>query len=201
MIRVSGPTVAPNLFGEGKHGFRSKNPGSVESATIPGAAWMNHLQEAVCRFVEGAGIALDPDNYDQLTDAFIARITGLSRPYDISFIAGFAADGVAADLAVHRFGLDIVKRDWRIYGAFGGLETAPTGAALTIDVKKNGATIFATKPQFNAGGTNLIAGGFTGGADHVDFAPGDHLDVYIDQVGSTIKGQGLRFGLLGVALS
>lgn len=75
--------------------------------------------------------------------------------------------------------------------------TAPTGAALIVDIKKNGTTIFSTKPQIDAGAlTSLTSGtpyvlavGFTG------FADDDIITFDVTQVGSTIAGAGLKVTL------
>ena len=70
------------------------------------------------------------------------------------------------------------------------VKTAPTGAALIVDVNKNGTTIFTTQ-----GGRPSIAIGDT--ADDSDtpdvtaLAETDKLTVDIDQVGSTIAGADL----------
>lgn len=66
--------------------------------------------------------------------------------------------------------------------------TAPTGAALIIDVKKNGTTIFPTtaKPQ-------VAAAANTGTAvpDTTSFANGDYLTVDVTQIGSTVAGSNI----------
>ena len=68
--------------------------------------------------------------------------------------------------------------------------TAPTGAALIVDVLLNGTTIFAgTKPTIAAGATSS-------GAVAVDpsvgrFTSGDVLSLSVTQVGSTVAGSDL----------
>jgi len=70
------------------------------------------------------------------------------------------------------------------------VKTAPTGAALIVDVNKNGTTIFTTQ-----GGRPTIAiGDTTDDSDTPDvtaLAETDKLTVDIDQVGSTIAGADL----------
>ncbi len=71
---------------------------------------------------------------------------------------------------------------------------APTGAAVIVDLKKDGTTIFSTKPQIDAGA-------FTGGSNAVisnstlSFSSIVSLDV--TQVGSTFAGSGLTVLLNG----
>lgn len=75
--------------------------------------------------------------------------------------------------------------------------TAPTGAAILVDVNKNGTTIYTTqanRPQI-AVSTNTA----TGNSPNVTtLAAGDYLTVDIDQVGSTVAGSDLtvQIGLI-----
>jgi hypothetical protein len=68
--------------------------------------------------------------------------------------------------------------------------TAPTGAALLVDVNKNGTTIFTTqgnRPSIAIGGTSSSAAV----PDVTALAAGDLLTVDVDQIGSTIAGSDL----------
>ena len=68
--------------------------------------------------------------------------------------------------------------------------TAPTGAALIVDVRKNGSTIFTTR----ANRPTVSAGGFTavGGTPNVTaWGVGEYLTVDVNQVGSTVAGADL----------
>lgn len=67
--------------------------------------------------------------------------------------------------------------------------TAPVGAAVTVDVNKNGTTIFTTQ----ANRPSIAAGGFTATAtpDVTALSIGDYLTVDIDGVGSTNPGADL----------
>jgi len=75
------------------------------------------------------------------------------------------------------------------------IKGAPTGAALIADVKSDGASIFSTKPQINAGET-------TGGSDasfSVSSIPINAIvTLDIDQVGSTFAGSGLTVIVRGI---
>jgi len=68
------------------------------------------------------------------------------------------------------------------------VKTAPTGAALIIDINDNGTTIFSTRPEIDAGST-------TEDNNHVisdsAIAAGAELTMDIDQVGSTVAGEDL----------
>jgi hypothetical protein len=70
--------------------------------------------------------------------------------------------------------------------------TPPTGQALKIDVRKNGASIFQTKPSIAAGATS-------GGTDAVfaetALAVNDVLSFDIDQIGTDTPGADLMIAL------
>lgn len=68
--------------------------------------------------------------------------------------------------------------------------TAPTGAAILIDVNKNGTTLFTT--QGNR--TSIAVSGFADTASTPDVTTAttdDYITVDIDQIGSTIAGADL----------
>ncbi|HEY5695517.1 MAG TPA: hypothetical protein VIQ80_01650 [Candidatus Saccharimonadales bacterium] len=69
--------------------------------------------------------------------------------------------------------------------------TAPTGANLILDIKKNGTTIYTTQ----ANRPTIVAGATSGGPgaapDVTALAAGDYLTVDIAQVGSTVPGADL----------
>jgi hypothetical protein len=67
--------------------------------------------------------------------------------------------------------------------------TAPTGAAVTIDVNKNGSSVFTTnpKPVIYAGQTVVS----TSTPNITTFSAGDYITVDIDTVGSLNPGSDL----------
>jgi hypothetical protein len=70
------------------------------------------------------------------------------------------------------------------------VKTAPTGAALIVDVNKDGTTIFTTQ----GGRPSIAAGDTQDDSDTPDvtaLAEGDKLTIDVDQVGSTIAGADL----------
>lgn len=74
--------------------------------------------------------------------------------------------------------------------------TAPTGAAVIVDVNKNGTTIFTTqgnRPTIAAASTMSAAA--TPDAAASTFAAGDYITVDVDQVGSTVAGANLVVAL------
>ena len=78
------------------------------------------------------------------------------------------------------FGLTIVEVRLRV-------KTAPTGAAIIVDLNVNGVTVFTTQ----ANRPTIAAGASTGVSTAVDLrslAKGDNLTIDIDQIGSTVAG-------------
>lgn len=74
------------------------------------------------------------------------------------------------------------------------VNTAPTGAAIIVDITKNGTSIFTT--QTNR--PTIAISGFTGvsGVPNLTWANGEYLTVDIDQIGSTVAGADLTVQVL-----
>lgn len=121
-----------------------------------------------------------------------AEPTFKGQIYDIPFNAGFATDGTTEDCAVQTYGELVVARTGSFTGEAGYVDVAPTGAALIVDIEKNGTTIYSSKPQFAATANTLSAGTLkTDGTE--DFVSGDRITFKITQIGSTNAGDGCRF--------
>lgn len=79
-----------------------------------------------------------------------------------------------------------------ILGVYATVSVAPTGAAILIDVHKNGTTIFTTqgnRPTIAA--TAFAVNAEVTNMDVTAIAAGDYLTVNIDQIGSTLPGEDL----------
>jgi len=118
------------------------------------------------------------------TDAKVSAV----NTYDIPWIAGYDSDNaledlVAGDLIPVLIDRDIIIEDVALYA-----ETAPTGAAIQVDIELNGASIFSTNPEIDAG-SNADDGNHVLSTTSV--SAGSRLKPVVDQVGSTITGQGL----------
>lgn len=79
--------------------------------------------------------------------------------------------------------------DW----TFSAVE-APTGSAITIDVHKNGTTIFSTKPTI-AATANISSGAVISTST---FAVDDLIEIFVDAVGSTTTGKNLKGAPIGI---
>jgi hypothetical protein len=75
------------------------------------------------------------------------------------------------------------------------IKGAPTGAALIVDIRKDGTTIFSAKPQINAGATT---GGGSATFSVTAIPSSSELSLSVDQVGSTFAGSGLTVMLTGI---
>ena len=75
MKRIATPNRAVDLFGAGKDGYRSAVAG-VSTATEFSAPWFNHIQEAIVRTLEAAGLALSDTDYDQFVTALNTLFVG-----------------------------------------------------------------------------------------------------------------------------
>lgn len=82
-----------------------------------------------------------------------------------------------------------------ITGVYLHIDTAPTGAALIVDVNVNGTTIFTTqsnRPQ-------IAAGAYSGNSTTIEaatWANGEYITADVDQIGSTIAGSNLTIMVL-----
>jgi len=120
-----------------------------------------------------------------------------AKPYDIAFIAGFDGTMVAEDVAVQTYGETVMVRSGSFTGEVGYIDTAGTGAAVIVDIEKNGTSIYTTAPQFPASSNALTAGTLkTDGTE--DFVSGDRITFKVTQIGSTVAGSGIRFTVAGV---
>lgn len=117
--------------------------------------------------------------------------------YDIGFSGGFDSDMLQDDVEVKAYGKIAMCRSGSFMGECGYVETAPTGAALIVDIEKNGTSIYTTKPQFAIGAYTLTAGVLK--TDNTeDFAAGDRITFKVTQIGSTVAGKGLTFSVKGI---
>ena len=87
----------------------------------------------------------------------------------------------------------LMARPGTFVGEAGYIDTVCTGAALILDVEKNGTSIYSTKPQFADGvANNLITAGVL---STTTFVANDRITFKVTQIGSTIAGKGVRFML------
>ena len=116
-------------------------------------------------------------------------------PYDIAFLAGFDEAVLVDDLIAQGYATLICPRDIEITLDIGDIQTVPTGAAVTIDVKVEGVSIYTGLPSFADTTGNFTAGTLVGGL--VAISAGEVIEFSIAQIGATTPGQGVTFSLIG----
>jgi hypothetical protein len=99
-------------------------------------------------------------------------------------------------LSVNSTGSAVVSMPYGFTVQTGSLRinAAPTGQAVIVDIKKDGASIYSTKPQIAAGSKKSNQ---TGILSVTSFAESSEVHVSVDQVGSTLAGSGLTIMLKG----
>lgn len=123
----------------------------------------------------------------------VPELANGAKAYDLAFNAGYAYNYAADNLAVQTYNEVVVPRAITIEGEAGFLETVSAGAAVIVDILKNGVSIYTVKPQFAAGATALTAGTLATTA----LAAGDRVTFKVTQIGSTTPGARMRFTLKG----
>jgi hypothetical protein len=180
----------PNLDFAGAGVTVTDVPGSVKTlVTIPGGGHV--IQD------EGTPLAVQP-NLNFKGTGVLAE----NDPGNAATMVTIEGAPIATRAAVFTFEgrLTAVGGTIRIYNKLGVTATisqvyltatvAPTGAAIIVDVHKNGTTIFtnqAHRPQIADGAHT----GFSVTVDDTSWADGDYLSADMDQVGSTYAGEDL----------
>lgn len=122
-----------------------------------------------------------PEYWDSLTDP--ERF--------VHTIAGAVTTGAGKATFTNTTGYDLWIFDVELTAT-----TAPTGAALIVDVNVAGTSIFATaadRPQLAIGATSGSASpaDSEAGVEAARVAPGEAVTFDVDQIGSTVAGSGL----------
>jgi hypothetical protein len=123
----------------------------------------------------------------------------INNAAELKEFIGIAASDETTDLTVgaakvtmrmpYAFNLSSVKAN---------VTTAATGAKLTIDVKKNGVSIFSTLLTLDDGSKTSVGASVAAVLSTTTFAADDEVTVGITQVGSTVAGTGLKVVLVGI---
>ena len=149
------------------------------------------------KIADGTIVNVDIAN-TTITGAKLATTTLASlNAYDIAFTAGFDKDMVKENVASATYGELVMARAGTIIGEAGYIDTAPTGAVVTIDIQKNGTAAYGSGqyPTFAINANSLTAGTLIGSGSGVPFVSGDRITFKIVGIGSSEPGEGLRFTL------
>lgn len=80
----------------------------------------------------------------------------------------------------------------------GSLTTAATGATkFAFDVQEAGATIFSTKPTFDASSTTTVGAAVPNVISDASLADNAVITIIVDAIGNTLPGVGLKVYLIG----
>ena len=75
--------------------------------------------------------------------------------------------------------------------------TAPTDSALIVNIKQGGTTIFSTRPQIDANAKTSVGSGTAAVFATTALTDDAEITIFVDQIGSTIAGSGLKVWLIG----
>lgn len=187
------PAAIPSFTGEvGGAGTPLDNP------SLP--VWATHASDEVVALATELGVtpsgaattvaarldALDTELGTDPSGAFAtvkARLDAASQllPFD-------RAGALTVSAGVRRFRFPVKAT---ILGVQAAINTAPTGAAVIVDVNINGVTAYTTQ----ANRPTIAAAAFDSGAETVPdvtaIAAGQYLTVDVDQIGATVAGSDL----------
>lgn len=179
-------------------------PTTFADATIPTAAQFNGDFDTIYNEFNGNIENANVKAGAAIAEAKIAFDTTSGHSHNgtdsklITVNRGFAwwIDGtLTADTSNRLYARYLVPENMTIVKAWAVVETAPTGADLLIDIYLNGTSIWASTTSNRL---TVSAGATTGNRTSFDttaITAGNYLDIYIDQVGSTIAGAGLAVTL------
>ena len=138
--------------------------------------------------IAGSGLKVYLIGYATNALVFSGQTLQLDAAYSDEGITDLVADTLTpvwSYYATKAFSLT----DWKF-----NVITAPVGASITLDVHVNGSTIFSTKPTI-ASGANISSGAVL---STTVVALDDLIEVFVDTVGSTTAGNGLKGSAIGV---
>ena len=78
-----------------------------------------------------------------------------------------------------------------------GVGTAPTGAAILVDINKAGTTIFTTQANRPTIADGATSGVYSSNGDITPLAEADVIEIEIDQIGSGVAGADLTIIIRG----
>lgn len=114
---------------------------------------------------------------------------------------GIAASDEYTPLSAGLLSTFRVSRDFTLTEAKASVTTAPVGAALlTVDIRKNGVTIFSTLITFDAGETTSTTASIPAVILDNDFVEDDEITVYVTQLDTDNVATGLKVYLVGIPL-
>jgi hypothetical protein len=143
-----------------------------------------------------ASSAARGDHVHALPGVVTSGAAGLMRPVDLGDVIVLACSDETTDLATGTARVTF-RMPWAatLTAVRLSVNTAPTGSALIVDVNEGGTTVFSTRPQIDISARTSVGSTVTPVISDSALAADAEITVDIDQVGSTIKGRGLKVAL------
>lgn len=172
----------------GELGIGTTNPSVklqvIGDANISGVATINSIQISAGIITAASGIATYYGDGRNLIG--LPREIGLACSDETSNL------GVGTAKVTFRMPYSMTLTNVRL-----NVNTAPTGSALIVNIKENGASIFSTKPQIDVGSLTSVGSATPAVISDSALADDAEITVDVDQIGSTIAGKGLKVWLIG----
>jgi hypothetical protein len=155
MKRIATPNRAVDKFGAGKDGFRAAVAG-VSSATEFSDLWFNHVQEAILRVIERAGLVLSDTDFDQFMTAVSGEGFSGVKPLAVSTVLTVADLGKL--IKVTATGATITLPPIAQVAGGQAVSVISGFATGTVTLKGNAAEVLATPLGATANTFTLNAG-------------------------------------------
>jgi hypothetical protein len=122
------------------------------------------------------------------------QVAGAIKPTFVFTVAGTLSTGTSVTPAL------ISNGSWTITKAYAYIKTVNTGAAIIIDINKNGTSLWSATPanRLTISASDADHYATQTNFDNASIAEGDILTLDLDQVGSTISGSDLTVQLMVV---
>jgi hypothetical protein len=136
------------------------------------------------------------DHVHPLPPLVTTTTAGLARPVDLGDLIILACSDETTDLTTGTAKITF-RMPWAatLTSVRLSVNTAPTGAALIVDVNEGGTSVFSTRPQIDISAKTSVGSSVTPVISDSALAADAEITVDIDQVGSTAKGKGLKVAL------
>ena len=124
--------------------------------------------------------------------------SGINHAYEVTFIIALSPPGQNIMLGDNKCFFP-APFDFFLTGAHIDVRVAPTGAAIDVDINKNGASVLGANPMLIENGeysSRTSSVPFTIATS--GFSRFDSVTADIDQAGSTFSGQDLVLSLYGI---
>lgn len=110
---------------------------------------------------------------------------------------GYALSDQSTDISTGVKLTDRVLYPFTLTGIVGSLAVAATGGTLTVNIKKNGTSIFSTKLTFDATEASTVTAAIPAVLSITTFETDDIIEFSVDNVGGVVAGKGLIVKLIG----